>query len=60
MYLAYTIFVEFDKMQIPLKVVYGLIHTSFKISLATIGVCVFMRWLRSAHFLRLYNLKEKF
>ena len=40
---------EFDKMQIPLMcVVIPILH---RISLATIGVCVFVRQLRLSHFL---------
>ena len=46
---------EFDKMQIPLCV-NGYTHFA-KISLATIGVCVFVRLLRWAHFFIL--LKER-
>ena len=42
-FFAYSIFVEFDKMQTPLKDTVRFIPVSFKIGLATIGVCVFVR-----------------
>ena len=44
--------IEFDKMQIPSIVVMWISHTIL-VGLATIGVCVFVRWLRSAHFFML-------
>ena len=44
LFFNYTIFTgEFDKMQIPLSVKIVLHSFSRKVSLATIGVCVFVR-----------------
>lgn len=57
--LTYNTFVEFDKMQIPLKGIVWFIPASFKISLATIGVCVFVRWLRRIFFVLLEVLWNK-
>ena len=45
LFFATTIFVEFDKMQIPFYVVV-VTPISRKVGLATIGVCVFVRLLR--------------
>ena len=41
---------EFDKMQIPYAVRVYHIPNLYIVCLATTGVCVFVRWLRSAHF----------
>ena len=48
-------------MQTPLKDTVRFIPALFKIGLATIGVCVFVRWLRSAHFFscRRFFMKKK-
>ncbi len=41
----HNIIIEFDKMQIPFMMILWLHPISRKVSLATIGVCVFVRLL---------------